>query len=117
MTSITVTDLSAGNGKENLEGHLKSDDFFGIEAYPKANFTMTEVSGTNGKYQVKGNMTIKGETNPVAFEMAVSDHTATASFKIDRTKYGIKYKSGSFFDNLKDKAIYDEFDLNVMLKF
>ena len=117
MTSIVVTDLSAGKGKENLEGHLKSDDFFGVEEYPKAMFKMTSVSGGNGTYQVKGDMTIKGKTNPVAFDMVVSGNTATANFKIDRTKYGIKYKSGSFFDNLKDKAIYDEFDLNVMLKF
>lgn len=117
MSSIIVTDLKAGNGKENLEGHLRSDDFFGVEEFPKAMFKMTSVSGTDGKYQVKGNMTIKGETNPVAFDMYVTGNSATASFKIDRTKYGIKYKSGSFFDNLKDKAIYDEFDLNVMLKF
>lgn len=117
MTSIVVTDLSAGNGKENLEGHLKSDDFFGVEEFPKAMFKMTSVSGSNGKYQVKGDMTIKGQTNPVSFDMMVSGNTAKASFKIDRTKYGIKYKSGSFFNNLKDKAIYDDFDLNVMLKF
>lgn len=117
MTTISVTDLKPGNGKENLEGHLKSDDFFGIEEFPKAMFEMTRVNGSDGTYEVEGNMTIKGKTNPVAFEMMISGNTATAKFKIDRTKYGIEYKSNSFFDNLKDKAIYDEFDLNVMLKF
>jgi hypothetical protein len=40
-----------------------------------------------------------------------------AALKVDRTKYDIKYRSSSFFDGLKDKAIYDEFDLNVNLKF
>ena len=45
------------------------------------------------------------------------DNSASTSLKIDRTKYGIKYGSASFFDGIKDKAIYDEFDLNVKLKF
>ena len=42
---------------------------------------------------------------------------ATATLKVDRTNYDIKYGSGSFFDNLGNKAIYDEFDLVVDLEF
>ena len=49
--------------------------------------------------------------------MNIKDNTATAVLKIDRTKYDIKYGSASFFDGLKDKAIKDEFDLDVTLKF
>ena len=49
--------------------------------------------------------------------MQVSEDSATAKLKIDRTKFDIKYGSASFFDGLKDRAIYDEFDLNVNLKF
>jgi hypothetical protein len=41
----------------------------------------------------------------------------TTAFKVDRTKYDIKYGSGSFFDNLGDKAISDDFELAVALKF
>jgi polyisoprenoid-binding protein YceI len=62
-------------------------------------------------------MTIKGITNEVSFDLALTENSASTSFKIDRTKYGIRYGSASFFDGLKDKAIYDEFDLNVKLKF
>ena len=51
------------------------------------------------------------------FEMAIKDNTATTQFKVDRTLYNIKYGSASFFDNLKDKAIDNEFDLDVTLKF
>ena len=40
-----------------------------------------------------------------------------ANVEIDRTEYDIRYGSSSFFDDLKDKAIYDEFDLNVTLNF
>ncbi|MCD2260143.1 YceI family protein [Psychroserpens luteolus] len=117
MTSITVTDLKAGKGKEKLEGHLNSDDFFGTRSYPKATFKITNVSGNDGNYKVTGDLTIKGKTHKSTFNMNVTKDAATANLKIDRTKYGIKYGSSSFFDGLKDKAISDEFDLNVTLKF
>ncbi len=117
MTSINVTDLKAGNGKEKLEEHLKSGDFFGVSKHKKATYIINNVTGENGKYRVFGDLTIKGITKPATFQMMVKANTATASFKVDRTKYDIKYGSSSFFDDLKDKAIYDDFDLNVTLKF
>ncbi|MEM5565518.1 YceI family protein [Psychroserpens sp. AS72] len=117
MTSLTVTDLKAGKGKEKLEGHLKSDDFFGTANHEKATFTITEAEGKNGEYTIIGDLTIKGKTNPITFQMNVTEDTAKASLKVDRTKFGIRYGSASFIDGLKDKAIYDEFDLNVTLKF
>ncbi|WP_040278906.1 YceI family protein [Psychroserpens damuponensis] len=117
MASISVTDLEAGKGKEKLEGHLKSDDFFGTSKYGTATLTITDVNGTGGNYTVTGDLMIKGKTNPVTFNMMINNNSATANIKVDRTKYDIKYGSASFFDGLKDKAIYDEFDLNVALKF
>ncbi len=116
MTSITVTDLE-GESKGKLEGHLKSDDFFGIENHPTATFKITKVEGKNGKYKVTGALTIKGITNTNTFDLTVGENSATAALKIDRSKYDVRYGSTSFFDGLKDKAIYDEFDLNVNLKF
>jgi len=117
MTSINVTDLEAGKGKEKLEGHLKSDDFFGTENHAKASLTITDAKGKDGVYRVTGDLTIKGKTHPITFQMNIADNVAVAELKVDRTKYDIKYGSASFFDGLKDKAIYDEFDLNVTLKF
>jgi len=117
MTTISVTDLDASSGKDKLEGHLNSDDFFGTANHKTANFKITDVKGKKGKYQVTGDLTIKGITHPASFDMMVNDNTATADFKVDRTQYGIRYGSASFFDDLKDKAIYDEFDLSVSLKF
>ncbi|MEY8847494.1 YceI family protein [Psychroserpens sp. XS_ASV72] len=117
MTTINVTDLEAGRGKEKLEGHLKSDDFFGVDQHKKAIFKINKVTGENGDYRVFGDLTIKGQTLPHSLKMTVDGNTVTANFKIDRTKYDIKYRSNSFFDDLKDKAIYDEFDINVTLKY
>ncbi len=117
MTTINTTDLDGGM-KGKLDGHLKSDDFFGVSSYPTASliFTDVKVSGKNA-YQVNGDLIIKGKSNPVNFSISIYGNKATASLKIDRTKYDVKYGSTSFFDNLKDKAIYDEFDLITDLEF
>ncbi|GEQ87279.1 lipid-binding protein [Patiriisocius marinistellae] len=117
MTSINVTDLKAGEGKEKLEGHLKSEDFFGTDNHPTATLVFTSVKAMNGGYKVTGNMTIKETTEPITFDLKMEDNQATTSLKIDRTKYGVRYGSGSFFDNLGDNTISDNFDLNVTLKF
>ena len=117
MTSLIVTDLE-GESKGKLEGHLKSDDFFGIENFPTASLVFNEVKSTGkNSYSVTGDLTIKGKTNPVTFSISIYGNKATASLKIDRTKYDVKYGSASFFDGLKDKAIYDDFDLVTDLQF
>tara|TARA_R110002072_G_scaffold58191_5_gene148809 strand:+ start:116 stop:694 length:579 start_codon:yes stop_codon:yes gene_type:complete len=117
MTTINTTDLE-GEYKGKLEGHLKSDDFFGIVNHPQATLVFTKViaSGKNA-YNVTGDLTIKGKTNPISFVISIYGNKATASLKVDRTKYDVKYGSSSFFDGLKDKAIYDEFDLVTDLEF
>ncbi|MDO7171199.1 YceI family protein [Mariniflexile sp. AS56] len=117
MTTINSTDLQ-GEYKGKLDGHLKSDDFFGVEKHPTATLVFKKVtaSGKNA-YNVTGDLTIKGKTNPITFTISIYGNKATASLKVDRTKYGVEYNSTSFFENLKDKAIYDEFDLIADLEF
>jgi polyisoprenoid-binding protein YceI len=118
MSTINTTDLKAGQGKEDLDGHLKADDFFGTAKYPTAKIEFKLISDNgDGTYGVTANMTIKDVTAPVSFKIAVAGNTASTNLKIDRTKFGIKYGSGSFFENLGDKTISDEFDLTVALKF
>ena len=104
-----------------LEGHLKSDDFFGVTSHPTAHLKITKVKAKGGVYFVTADVTIKEITHPVEFETTVSSTagtmTATSKITIDRSKYNVRYGSNSFFDNLGDKAIYDNFDLNVELTF
>lgn len=117
MTSINTTDLE-GNMKEKLDGHLKSDDFFSTAKNPTAELAFKTIADKgNGVYTVTADLMIKKISNPITFEISVSDAGASTKLTIDRTKYDIKYGSGSFFDNLGDKAIYDDFDINVDLKF
>lgn len=117
MTSINVTDLT-GENKAKLEGHLKSDDFFGIEKYPTAKLIITSISKKeDDNYGVVANLTIKEETHPVTFDLNWSENAASTKLTIDRSKYNVRYGSGSFFDNLGDNTIYDNFDLQVDLKY
>ena len=117
MSTIISTDLE-GEYKGKLEGHLKSDDFFGVEKFPTAtlNFTKVKSDGKN-TYKVTGDITIKGKTETITFNLSVYGNKANAAIKIDRTKFDVRYGSTSFFDGLKDKAIYDEFDLIADLEF
>lgn len=120
MTTISCTDLQ-GNSAQKLEGHLKSDDFFGAAKFPTAHFKITNVisRGTPGDYKVVGDLTIKETTKEIKFLANVTEengaNVAQATITIDRSDFNVRYGSGSFFDNLGDKTIYDEFDLNLKL--
>lgn len=117
MPTITVTDLSGGS-KASLEKHLKSDDFFGTENFKTATLVFKTITDKgNNVYTIKADLTIKGITNSITFDMTVGKDKATTTLMIDRTKYGVQYGSGSFFDNLGDKTIDDQFQLDVTLTF
>lgn len=120
MNSITNTDMD-GEYAAKLVGHLKSDDFLGVAKYPTASFVITRAiaQDTKGNYKVVGNLTIKGTTKEVKFfancAQANGRVTATGKLTVDRSEFDMRYGSGSFFDGLGDKTIYDEFDLQVSL--
>ena len=129
MNSITVTDLE-GDKKAYLEGHLKGsddknkNDFFNVADFPTGKFEITKVTkkegDKNGNALVYGNLTLKGQTKQVAFTAMVdvsggTVRVSTPEFKINRTEWGIKYGSPSFFEGLKDKAIDDDITLKISL--
>ncbi|MGB5405120.1 MAG: YceI family protein [Robiginitalea sp.] len=117
MTTLIATDLE-GESRQKLEGHLKSDDFFSVASNPTSTLVFSNVKSTGkNSYEVTGNLTVKGITKPVTFDVSVYGSKATATMKVDRTQFEVKYGSGSFFDDLGDKTIYDEFDLVVDLEF
>ena len=120
MTTIKNTDIQDDKMNGMLVGHLKSDDFFGVEKYPASKLVLTGGSRfINGTANVKGIMTIKHSSHPVEFtvkETAVGDvKTYTAVITIDRSLYDVRYGSGKFFTDLGDKAISDEFTLQITL--
>jgi polyisoprenoid-binding protein YceI len=80
------------------------------------NITKVKSTGKNS-YQVKGDLKIKGISKSIDFQVSIYGNKASANLKVDRTDFGIKYGSGSYFEDLQDKMIYDEFDLNIDLEF
>lgn len=126
MNSMKDTDLTDAGYNAKLMGHLKSEDFFGVEKNPTATFVITSVKPLKGdaagnNATITGNLTIKGKTNPISFpaKVGVKDGVAAASgtATIDRTKYDVKYGS-TLFGAAADKAIDDNFTLtfNVIAK-
>ncbi len=120
INSITCTDLE-GEYAGKLVGHLKSDDFLGAASYPTASFVITKAipQDTKGNYKILGNLTVKGVTKEVKYFANVAEANgavnASGKITIDRSEFNMRYGSGSFFDGLGDKTIYDEFDLQVSL--
>jgi polyisoprenoid-binding protein YceI len=120
MNSINNTDLE-GEWAGKLVGHLKSDDFLGVASHPTSKLVITRAIAldTKGNYKIVGNLTIKGITKEVKFQANVKEANgsvnASGKITVDRSEYDIRYGSGSFFDGLGDKTIYDEFDLQVSL--
>lgn len=103
MTTINNTDLQ-GKGKESLEGHLKSADFFDVTKFPAANFEVTNVAAIDASqkpllegatHTITGNLTMKGITKSISFPAIVSltkkEISAKADFNIDRTEWDINY--------------------------
>ena len=116
MTTITNADLTNQDYNKKLVGHLKSDDFFGVATYPTASFKVTNASKfTNGKAMVSGELTIKGKTESIDFEVMRKGNEYSTTLEVDRSKFDVRYGSNSFFDNLGDKAINDIFTLDIKL--
>ena len=112
MTTLSCDDLTADSGKANLEGHLKSDDFFSVEKFNTATLTISSVENNNAT----GVLTIKDISHPIDFMLVKTKEGYKADLVFDRTKYNVKYASGNFFNNLGDKLILDEIELSAQLK-
>jgi polyisoprenoid-binding protein YceI len=103
MNTIENKDLQ-GKGKDGLEGHLKSADFFDVANNPTATFSITGVTAIapaqkvlmeGATHNIAGNLTMRGVTKNISFPAAImidaKTLTAKADFNIDRTMWNITY--------------------------
>jgi polyisoprenoid-binding protein YceI len=126
MKSITDKDLDSKEMRAKLEGHLKSEDFFGVKSFPTGSFSITKAvhnakaGSDEANYSITGTMKLKGISQKLSFpaRIDIENGTLTASAKVvfDRSKFDVRYGSGSFFDNLGDNVISDEISLNLNMK-
>ena len=115
-----MASLKDAEGNGRLEGHLKSADFFEVEVYPTATFEITGNNSNDGQLYLNGKMTIKGITKEIQVPVTISNDENTVTlktetFQVNRAEFNIKYKSKTFFNDLKEKFINDDFDLQVTL--
>jgi polyisoprenoid-binding protein YceI len=117
MNTINCTNLT-GMKKVTLMEHLKGEDFFEVSKFPKTTFKITNITPSVGEeyiFNVTGKLTIKGITNNLSFPATIKKEGSVVSvkaiLKVDRTKFNITYHSPSFFNNLKDDYIKNEFDI------
>lgn len=119
---INMATIKDADKSDRLEGHLKADDFFGVDKFATSNFVVKKVAAAGAnKVTITGDLTIKGVTNSITFPATVAWNAdgsiaATADkIIVDRTKFGIKFRSKGMFPDIGDKMIYDEFELAVKL--
>ena len=121
MTTIDCEDLQ-GRSKASLERHLRSDDFFSVESHPIATLTFKSEGGigAGNKLAFNGDLEIKGISHPISFESEVKNVdpkvTALVDMTFDRSKYNVRFRSGTFFQNLGDKLIYDDIEISVDIR-
>lgn len=125
MASITVADIKDAETNGKLVGHLKNDDFFGVDKHPAANIKVKSLKplakpeAGKSSHEVVADLTIKGKTHPITFPALIETKDgvikAKALITVDRTKYDVKYGSGKFFKGLGDKMINDEFTVELDL--
>jgi polyisoprenoid-binding protein YceI len=124
MKTIKNLDIKSEKWRTKLEKHLKSDDFFMVKKFPVTTFKILKATAQKNKnsYQLDGELTIKGITKPVTVQAIASASgskaSLTASLKINRLDWDIRFRSGKFFDvkKLGDKLIYDDISFTVDLR-
>ena len=99
VIQFSADTASVDTNNEQRDGHLKSDDFFNAEKYPKLTFVSTEIEKNGDEYILKGNLTIRDVTKPVELEVEYGGTTkdsygqTKAGFditgKINRQDYGV----------------------------
>lgn len=123
MKSIIFPDPKTGKGGNGLEEHLHSDDFFSTNRFPTATFKTTKITpgAKPNDYTITGNLTLKGISNAITFPAIILTEgdklKAQATVTINRTLWGITYKSYSFLAQVKDDLIANDIRLTMNLVF
>jgi polyisoprenoid-binding protein YceI len=103
--SIVIDATSVDTKKKKRDDHLRTADFFEVDAHPTITFSLTDAHPKGaGKVELTGTLTIRGTSRPVTLlaEVSSTDGAATVSseFDIDRSEWGLKWaKLGAGLQN------------------
>jgi len=117
---VDMSTIEESEDNKRLEGHLRSEDFFEIEKYAFSKFEITNSNTNDGKTFITGDMTIKDVTKEISFVATISENDSAVkltseTFQINRADFNVKFKSKTFFNDLKDDFIDNEFNLQVTI--
>ena len=95
---VSIPAASVSTVDEKLDAHLKNEDFFDVDKFPTLTFKSTGIRSTGGQdYEVTGDLTIRGVTNPVV--LSVNDLSEPSKDPWGNQRIGL---SGSAKVNRKD---------------
>ncbi len=113
--TITMDMTTIQHENDRLQAHLRDEAFFDVTHFPTAIFVLRSLTGATAT----GQLTLKGVTKTISFPVAISQEGSGLRVKgratLDRTQFGIRYNSTSFFADLGDQAIKNEFTLSFDL--
>lgn len=119
MNTITAQKTGSGGGQDKLANHLKSADFFNVAEFGNSVFNVISVTKNEDKYEVTGDITIKGKTESITFPaniyMGDGKVFVEAEIVIDRSKFDVRFGSKNFFNDLGNNVIDDNFTLKMKL--
>ena len=102
-----------------------AEDFFFVDSFPHANLEIknhrqTVDDSLEVNNQIIANLTIRGITHEIIFPLKISQSKsifyAEGTIDINRTLFNIRYKSDTFFEDLGDRMIYDDFTVNFSVQ-
>ncbi|MGO8942504.1 MAG: YceI family protein [Syntrophobacteraceae bacterium] len=123
MLSLKNLNLEGSEWQPVLIAHLKSDDFFFAEKFPKARFTIDSTreigeSLSEPNFEVEGTLELRGVRNGMKFLATISNLpdgavTAEAHFDFDRTHWKIIYGSSRYFEHLGMHLVFDPISIGL----
>lgn len=116
MNTISNKDLEKKEDNAKLVGHLKSDDFFGVQKYPEAKLVIKKTEKQSGNiYKTTADLTIRGITKEITFDTQINSISksaldASAKFRVKRTDFEVMYGW-----SIENAMLDGEFDIEVKL--
>lgn len=113
---VIIDMKSLNHENKRLKSHLRGKDFFEVKKYTQATFTLGKPTAIkDGHAQLSGTLKIKNSAHSenIKAVIKIEDNKVLLTFntQIDRTKYGVKFNSPTFFKKMKENAIADAFKL------
>lgn len=103
---LWVLAKTINTNNNSRDSHLRKEEYFDVEKFNRLQFKSTRIAKTTtpGRYQVWGNLTIKGVTKPIQLTVNAIQKSGswffTGEFSLNRRHFGVGGNSISLSDKL-----------------